>query len=118
MDNSTNHNHQLRGLIPDPKNYQNVPAGLRAERSFIFWKLVWDERMDKFTKKPVNPKTLRFGGQNDPDCFIDFSQAIKALTAQSKKPIETRDFHGIGLAFSGTDLIALDLIMYMTRRVN
>lgn len=109
MHNSTNQNHQLQDLIPDPKNYHCIPAGLQAERSFIFWKLVWDDRRDKFTKKPVNPKTLKFGGQNDPGCFIEFTEAIGALTDQSNKPIECRDFHGIGLAFSGTDLIGLDL---------
>ncbi|WP_215318216.1 AAA family ATPase [Polynucleobacter sp. UB-Siik-W21] len=96
-------------MLPNPNDYLTIPTGLQKERNFIFWKLVWDDRKGKFKKKPVNPQTLCFGGQNDPDCFIGFSQASLALEKESKKLLEDRKFHGIGLAFSGNDLIGLDL---------
>ena len=65
MENSINHNQLLLRLLPSLNDYLTIPIGLQQERSFIFWKLVWNERKDKFDKKPINPYNFRYGGQND-----------------------------------------------------
>lgn len=109
MDKFFDPNQLLQSLIPNPKDYETVPTGLQRERHFIFWKLVWNDHRGKFEKSSVNPITQKFGGQNDPSCFIDFSIAASALEKECKKPLENRKFHGIGIAFSGNNLIGLDL---------
>jgi len=109
MENSINHNQLLLRLLPSLNDYLTIPIGLQQERSFIFWKLVWNERKGKFDKIPINPCNFRYGGQNDPDCFVTFSEALTTLQADSKKALEERKIHGIGIAFSGNSLIGLDL---------
>jgi len=109
MENSKFSDQPLLSLLPIPNDYLSIPVGLQDERNFIFWKLVWDERKGKFSKKPVNPKNFKHGGQNDPSCFIEFAQALSKLNAEYEKALEKRRFHGIGIAFSGNSLIGLDL---------
>ena len=65
MENSNYSDQLLLSLLPIPNDYLSIPIDLQDERNFIFWKLVWDERKGKFSKKPVNPKNFNYGGQND-----------------------------------------------------
>ena len=109
MENSKYSDQLLLSLLPIPNDYLSIPSGLQDERNFIFWKLVWDERKGKFSKKPVNPKNFNYGGQNDPSCLIEFAQALSKLNTEHEKALENRRFHGIGIAFSGNGLIGLDL---------
>ncbi len=88
-------------------NYQNIPKGLREQKSYIFWRLESVSKSSKLIKIPINPSTLNPGGQNNPRCFIDLEEAVTRLQLEESQ-INPR-FHGIGLAFHNTDTIGLDL---------
>ena len=89
--------------------YQNIPQALREEKTFIFWKPIQGEK-GKIIKMPINPQTLRSGGQTNPNNFITLNQAIERLEGEQKKPIAHRAFNGIGMVFQKeSNLVGFDL---------
>ena len=95
------------GVRLSASNYKQIPKNLWGERKFIFWKLVSESVRAKPSKKPINPNTLGFGGQNDPSCYISLTEAIDRLAIEETKPNPA--YHGIGIAFNNTDLVGIDL---------
>lgn len=96
--------------IPKSQNYANIPEVLAKERNYIFWRLgINPAKGGKLSKLPINPKTMKTGGQNDSECYLPLDQAIAYLKEEELKPLKDRQFHGIGLAFSDNDLVGIDL---------
>jgi len=96
--------------IPKSENYGNIPEGLAKERNYIFWRLgINPAKGGKLSKLPINPKTMKTGGQNDSECYLHLDEAIEHLKEEELKPLKDRQFHGIGLAFSDSDLVGIDL---------
>ncbi|BDT74874.1 AAA family ATPase [Polynucleobacter sp. KF022] len=88
-------------------NYSSIPKELRAERTYIYWKLEQDPKTGKTIKRPINPKTMLYGGQNDPTCFVTLDEAEKVFTQEAAKQMPA--IHGIGMAFKNDQIIGLDL---------
>lgn len=78
--------------------FDNIPAKLRETGLFCCWKR--EQRGDKTTKVPYNPRTGGKAQSTNPDTFAPYKAALEAM--------ETGKYSGIGVGVFGT-LGAIDI---------
>ncbi len=76
---------------------QNIPDELKTLPQWVNW--WWKPDGDKYTKPPINPKTMRGGSHSDPETWGTYAQSLENL-----KRYEW--LAGIGFVFSESDPFA------------
>lgn len=59
--------------------YENIPYELKELEHWCCYKLVWDEKRDKYTKIPYDAKTGLKAKSNDESTWTDFETAYNAM---------------------------------------
>lgn len=79
-------------------DYRNLPELLKRQGLFCCWR--YEQRQDKPTKIPYNPRNGNRAKSTDPGSFSAFSAALMALG----KSIEARQpYSGIGVGVIASD---------------
>src|SRR5699024_2631841 len=73
------------------KQYDNIPTELTEQPNWVVFRLEWDEKREKYTKRPYDAKTGTFAKSNDPDTWSEFDVAVEV----------SQQFDGIGYMFDG-----------------
>jgi hypothetical protein len=88
-------------LKPKPStafDVERIPTAMRAARRWVCWRP--DQRDGKWTKVPVNARTLNLAKSNDPTTWSTFDDAVRATTADP----------GLGIGFMlGDGWLGVDL---------
>lgn len=84
-------------------NFSNLPEQLKRQGLFCCWR--YEQRQNKPTKVPYNPRTGGRAQSTNPATFAPFSQALWALGKSLEEPAP---YSGIGVGVFGT-LGAIDL---------
>lgn len=98
----------------------NLPKELEPLRNRKIWlcyPLIWNDKKHNgvggYDKPPINPYTLKNGSSDDPKSLATFDEAAaqigKTAYIYSKNYTGSVEVAGVGIAFSGTGIIGLDL---------
>jgi len=92
---------------------------LRDRKIWLCYPLIWNEKKHNgvggYDKPPVNPYTLYLGTSNDPKSLATFDEAAAQIGKIAKVKVKGKDglveskIEGVGIAFSGTGVVGLDL---------
>lgn len=90
-------------LKPD---FERIPQPLRDVAQWVCWRGVWQEKKEKHTKIPIDPKspTLKFASVDDPSTWSSFEKA--KLTYERYRS----ELDGIGFVLTASDnFVGIDL---------
>jgi putative DNA primase/helicase len=77
---------------------ENIPPILQSFNQWVLWKAIWKESEQKWTKVPIDPKTLRYASSNKRETWSDFDTACKVLAKYYGKKVD-----GIGFVVTNKD---------------
>lgn len=69
--------------------YEKIPTELKNLKQWCFYKLVWDEKREKYTKVPYNAYTGYKAKSNDEETWSDYQTAVSSV----------KKFKGTGIGF-------------------
>ena len=84
-----------------PVNLDGIPAGLRAEKRWVVWRM--EKRAKNWTKIPLQVASLRKAKSNDPSTWSPMETTVFRLSRAEKDNIDGIGFM-LGDGFAGVDL--------------
>ena len=91
------------------KQYDSIPTELAEQPNWVVFRLEWDEKTERYTKRPYDAKTGFLAKSNDPSTWCDFDLAVDT----------SQQFDGIGYMFDGhyygvdLDNVESEIMRYM-----
>ena len=73
------------------KQYDNIPTELTEQPNWVVFRLEWDEKREKYTKRPYDAKSGFLAKSNDPSTWCEFDLAVDV----------SQQYDGIGYMFDG-----------------
>lgn len=79
-----------------------IPQALKDRAQWVLWRAEFSPQKSKYTKVPLNPRTLGFASTNRPATWAPFDVALASL----REAAAAGNAHGLGFVFTAEDPFA------------
>lgn len=80
---------------------KNIPEDMKRYHNWCVYKLLYDRKSGRTTKKPINPKSFKGASSTDPDTWVSYDEAEKCFLE--------RKADGLGFMFGYTPFVGVDI---------